>query len=47
MIVILILEIEMKEEKSWSVMTEEEWKAERERIKKIQKNHYAGFGEVE
>lgn len=37
----------MKEEKPWSAMTEKEWKAERERIKKIQKKHYAGFGEKE
>lgn len=37
----------MKEEKSWSKMTEEEWKIERERNKNIQKRHYAGFGENE
>lgn len=34
-----------KEEKLWSEMTEEEWKVERERIKKIQARHFGGFGE--
>lgn len=30
----------MKEEKPWSEMTEEEWKVEKERIRKIQERHY-------
>ena len=36
-----------KEEKLWSEMTDEEWKEERKRVRKIQEKHYAGFGEVE
>lgn len=39
--------IRSKEEKPWSEMTEEEWKEERKRIKKVQKQHYVGFGEKE
>ena len=29
-----------KEEKPWSGMTEEEWKIERERIKRLQEAHF-------
>lgn len=29
-----------KEEKPWSGMSEEEWKEEREKVKKIQETHY-------
>jgi hypothetical protein len=35
----------MKEEKPWSIMTEDEWKVERKRIQKIQARHFSGFGE--
>lgn len=34
-----------KEEKLWFIMTDEEWKAERLRIRKIQAKHFGGFGE--
>lgn len=30
----------MSEKKSWAGMTEEEWKKERERVKKIQDAHF-------
>ena len=30
----------MKEEKPWSLMTEDEWEMERERIRKIQDRHF-------
>ena len=30
----------MKEEKPWSVMTEEEWEKERARIRKLQDMHF-------
>ena len=36
----------MKEEKLWYNMTEEEWKAERERIKAIQKKKFEEEKEV-
>lgn len=34
-----------KEENLWFNMTDEEWKAERLRIRKIQARHFGGFGE--
>ena len=30
----------MKEQKPWSEMSEEEWKRERERIRKLQEAHF-------
>lgn len=30
----------MKEQKSWSGMNEEEWKIERERVRRIQEAHF-------
>ena len=30
----------MKEQKMWSAMTDEEWKEERERIRRIQDRHF-------
>ena len=30
----------MKEQKSWSGMNEEEWKREREKVRRIQETHF-------
>ena len=34
-----------KEEKLWTTMSEDEWQAERLRIRKIQARHFGGYGE--